>query len=201
MKAISNKDSNPYDRPERLVFAKDQIRKYGKPPETHRLVHVPDWVSVGYGCTIHEGVRFTEGFGYARDKEGKWLHIPHTGGIVIGNYVDIYPDTTINRGTVNDTIIGDGTKIDHHCHIGHNSKIGENCLITAGVIIAGGAIIGDNVWIGPHSSILNNKEVARGCMIGQQSNIVTDFLQEDKLIYGNPAKAYDRLHLFHNKIG
>lgn len=187
-----------YDRPERLKFCLEQREVYD--PKAFYLSNHPDWVHLGSNVMLHEGVLFTDGFGYARDEDGNWLWIPHSGGCIIDDDVDIFPMTTINRGTIKNTFIGKGTKIDHHCHIGHNSSIGENCIICAGVIICGGVSIGDNVWIGPGSKILNKKTVGNDCYIAMGSNVVND-IPEHCMVKGNPAKSEYRDELPHNKIG
>lgn len=174
----------------------------GYRPSIHPSLNIPDWVKVGKNVCLHEGILFTEGFGYARDEDGEWLHIPHSGGVVLGHNVDVYFYTTINRGTVDDTVIGDGTKIDHHCHIGHNSHIGQNCIICAGVIIAGSVVIGNNVWIGPGSRILNKVSIASNTYIGQGTNVVKSVKKQGGLVKGNPGVWEDRKgRLPHNKIG
>jgi UDP-3-O-[3-hydroxymyristoyl] glucosamine N-acyltransferase len=192
---------NPYDRPERLKFARDQREKHPEKPFIHYTVKVPDWVKLGKNVTLHEGVLFTQGFGFARDEKAEWLHIPHIGGVEIGDNVEVFPYTTINRGTKDNTIIEAGTKIDHHCHIGHNTRTGKNCIICAGVVLCGSCTIGDNVWIGVHSTILNGVKVASDTYIGNQSNVVEDITERGKLYYGNPARAHAAKFLPHNKIG
>lgn len=191
---------NPHTNPKRLEFCKEMQKNY---PEPKHLIRskVPGWVRCGRNVRIYEGVLFTQGFGYARDEKGKWLHIPHVGRVIIGDDVDIFPYTTVNRGTLDDTIIGDGTKIDHHCHIGHNSKTGKNCVICAGTVICGSAEIGDNVWIGVHCTILNKARIASDTYVGNQSNVVDDITKEGTLVYGNPARCHAKEHLPHNKIG
>lgn len=171
----------------RLAYTKVQRKRHPQNAFIHPSVTIPDWVILGDNITIHENCSIgTEGFGYEKNKKGEWLHIPHTGKLIIGNNVDIYPNTTLNRGTLKNTIIGDGTKIDHHCHIGHNSHIGKNCIITANVVVAGSAKIGDNVWIGPHSTILDNIKVGDNVYIGSQTNVIKS-VGDNLILVGNPA--------------
>lgn len=154
-----------------------------------RKLLLPKWIKVGKNVIIHENCTIgTEGFGFVEEEDGNWLHIPQVGGIIIGDNVEIFAGTNIDRGTVNDTIIGDGTKIDHHCHIGHNTKIGKNCVITAQLFLGGSAVIGDNVWVGPHTTILNKVEIANGVYIGAHANVVKTVTEENIVIVGNPAK-------------
>jgi len=193
---------SPYDNPERLAFCYRQMEASKEKPFIHSSVKVPPWVILGDNVTIYEGVVLgSVGFGYARSEQGNWLHIPHTGKLRISDHVDIFPYTTINRGTIGDTFIGEGTKIDHHCHIGHNSRIGRNVIICAGVIIAGSVIIGDNVWISPGCRVINKCRIANNTFIGQGTNVINDVESEGRLLMGNPARELKRTHLPHNKKG
>ena len=133
-------------------------------------------------CTIG-----TQGFGFVRDKNGKWIHIPHVGGIIIGDNVEIFPGTNVDRGTINNTIIGNDVKIDHMCHIGHNSIIGDNSIITANVTICGSAIIGKNVWIGVGSKILNKITIGDNVYIGLGAVIIKD-VPNNAVVVGNPGR-------------
>ena len=173
----------------RLAFAKKQRKKYAHllEPFIHESVEIPSWVEIGKNVTIRKNCTIgTEGFSYVKS-DGKWLHIPHVGGVKIGDNVDIYPHSNIDRGTLKDTVIGEGTKIDHYCHIGHNCQIGNNCVITAHVIIGGSAIIGDNVWIGPNSTILNKIKVGDNVYIGAQTNVIKS-IKSNVTVVGNPAR-------------
>jgi UDP-3-O-[3-hydroxymyristoyl] glucosamine N-acyltransferase len=148
--------------------------------------YLPDFVKVGKNVNIYEDVKFIEGFGYTWDGN-RWLHIPHTGNIIIGDEVEIHPYTTIQRATVDSTIIGDGTKIDAHVHYGHNVKCGKNCIITAHTTICGSVMIGDNVWIGPGSCIRDWIKVGKNCIIGMGS-VVTKDIPDGQVWAGVPAK-------------
>lgn len=172
----------------RLKFAKEQRKKYPQEPFIHPSINIPDWVKLGKNVTIHENCTIgTEGFGFVRDENNIWIHIPHIGRVVIGDDVEIFTGTNIDRGTVKDTVIGKGTKIDHHCHIGHNVQIGDNCLITAKVLIGGSTKIGNNVWIGPNSTILNKITIGDNVYIGSQTNVIKS-VPDGVEIVGNPAR-------------
>ena len=172
---------------ERLKFTKEQRKKYPQEPFIHSSVNIPNWVKLGKNITIHENCTIgTEGFGFAKDEDGKWLHIPHIGLVIIEDNVEIFSGTNIDRGTVDNTIIGKGTKIDHQCHIGHNVQIGENCIITAKVIIGGSTKIGNNVWIGPNSTIMDHITVGDNVCIGAQTNVIKS-VENEVVVVGNPA--------------
>lgn len=152
-------------------------------------MYIPSWVKYGKNITIHENCTVgTEGFGAARDVNGEWVHIPHIGGVVIGDNVEICAGTNVDRGTVNDTVIESGTKIDHHCHIAHNCKIGKNCAIAAGVTFSGSVIVGDNVWIGPGSTIINGIKIGDNAYIGIGTNVIED-VPDNAVVVGNPGRV------------
>ena len=144
-------------------------------------------------CYIHPKVEFAGcGFGY-ETINGKRLLIPHTGSIVIGNDVHIHAYTVVCPGTGDndETVIGEGTKIDTRCHIAHNVKIGKNCLITSGVIIGGSAQIGDDVYIGIGALIRNKVKIGKGAIIGMGAVVVSD-VAEGITVVGNPAKPLEK---------
>lgn len=128
--------------------------------------HLSARVTVYHGCRIgiraliHAGaVIGADGFGFARDGV-VWLKIPQTGGVVIGDDVEIGANTTIDRGALGDTLIGNGVKIDNQVQIAHNVKIGEHTAIAGCVGVAGSATIGKRCMIGGAAMILGHLELA-----------------------------------------
>jgi len=117
-------------------------------------------VEIGQYCLIHAGsIIGADGFGYANDK-GKWIKIPQLGTVQIGDHVEIGACTTIDRGTLDNTIIGNGVIIDNQCQIAHNVVIGENTAIAGGVVMAGSLKIGCYCQIGGASVINGHMEIA-----------------------------------------
>ena len=174
---------------ERLKFAMKQRKKYPEKPFIHPSVTIPKWVTVGNNVTIREGCTIgTQGFGFENDENGEFFHIPHTGGVTIGDNVEIFEGVSIARGTIDNTIIGDGTKIDCHVHIGHNAKIGKNCIITAGAIFSGSTVLGDNCFVGIGACIKDHVFIANRVLIGQGANVVSDISKENVVVVGNPAQ-------------
>ena len=114
---------------------------------------------IGNNCLLHPGaVVGSDGFGYARDGE-KWFKVPQLGRVVIGDDVEIGANTTIDRGALTDTVIGNGVKLDNQIQVAHNVRIGENTAVAACVGIAGSAIIGCRCTIGGHATILGHLEI------------------------------------------
>ncbi|MCJ7829008.1 MAG: UDP-3-O-(3-hydroxymyristoyl)glucosamine N-acyltransferase [Dehalococcoidia bacterium] len=131
---------------------------------------------IGKNCYIKSNaVIGQKGFSFANDVNGIPFPMPHRGGVVIGNNVEIGACTTVVRGVMSDTIIGNNVKIDDHVHVAHNVTIGENTMITACTEISGSVKIGKNVWIGPNCSILNQVEIGDGAFINISSTIVKDY--------------------------
>lgn len=127
---------------------------------------------IGEQCTIKSNTVIGErGFGYSKDNQ-EYYAIAHYGRVVIGNNVDIGSCTCIDRGTLDDTIISDGVKIDNLCHIAHNVQIGNNSCIIANSMIAGSVKIGEGCYIAPSVSILNQVEVDDEALIGMGSTVM-----------------------------
>lgn len=100
----------------------------------------------------------SDGFGYARAREG-WLRIPQIGRVVIGDDVEIGANTTIDRGTLDDTVIGDGVILDNQIQIAHNVRIGDHTAMAGCVGVAGSAVIGRNCTVGGAAVILGHLEI------------------------------------------
>ena len=101
------------------------------------------------------------GFGYARETDGTPVAIPHSGGVDVGDHVDIGANTCIDRGTMSDTVIGHQVKIDNLVHIAHNCVIGEAAYVIATAIVGGSVKIGPRAWIAPNASIRQRWRLAQ----------------------------------------
>ncbi|MCG8155500.1 UDP-3-O-(3-hydroxymyristoyl)glucosamine N-acyltransferase [Brenneria goodwinii] len=116
-------------------------------------------VEMGEQCLIQSGAIIgSDGFGYANDR-GNWIKIPQLGSVRIGDRVEIGASTTIDRGALDDTIIGNGVIIDNQCQIAHNVVIGDNTAVAGGVIMAGSLKIGRYCMIGGASVINGHMEI------------------------------------------
>jgi len=145
-----------------------------------------DRTKIGQEVIIYPGVVVgSEGFGYHRVK-GEFKAIPHVGKVVIGNRVEIGALSMIDRGTIGDTIIGDGTKIDNSVHIAHNVKIGKNVIILAQVGIAGSCELGDDVVIAGQAGIADHVKIGKGATVAAKSGVSKD-VEEKEVVFGYPA--------------
>ena len=149
-------------------------------------------VTIGKNVTIHNHVSIGQpGFNYVKDPDGRWIHFPHLGRVIIGNDVEIYPFTNIDRGVLSDTVICNGVKIDHHVHVAHNAVIGENTIIIAHTVVGGSVRIGRNCWIGIGAMIKDNIEIGDNATIGMGA-VVLQNVAKGATVAGNPAKEIAR---------
>lgn len=126
---------------------------------------------IGCDCILHSGaVIGADGFGFARDGQ-QWLKISQLGGVVIGDRVEIGANTCVDRGALDNTVLGDGVKLDNLVQIGHNVRIGQNTAVAAHTAIAGSVTLGANctiagcVGISGHLTIADNVHVTGMSMV------------------------------------
>jgi UDP-3-O-[3-hydroxymyristoyl] glucosamine N-acyltransferase len=116
---------------------------------------------IGENCILHSGVVIgADGFGFAREKSGAWVKIPQIGRVLIGNDVEIGANTTIDRGALDDTVIGDGVKLDNLIQIAHNVRIGDHTIMAGCAGVAGSAQIGARCMVGGQAGISGHLRIA-----------------------------------------
>ncbi len=142
---------------------------------------VKDDVSILDGCVIGK-----KGFGFFPNKENN-IRYPHIGIVVINNNCEIGCGSTIDRGSLSNTIIGKNTYLDNQVHIAHNNKIGDNCIIAGQVGFAGSSTLGNNVMIGGQAGISGHLKVGNNVQIGGGSGVINDIPDNTKVM-GYPAK-------------
>lgn len=148
-------------------------------------VTIREFCKIGDNCIIQPGaVIGSDGFGYIKI-DGKNKKIDQIGRVIIENFVEIGANTTIDRGTIGDTIIKEYTKIDNLVQIAHNDIIGENCIIVSQVGIAGSTEIGSNTTIGGQVGIAGHIKIGSNVMIGAQSGISGN-VADNRVVSGNP---------------
>ncbi len=126
-----------------------------------------------------------KGFGFIPLK-GKNIKFPHIGRVIIGDDVEIASGCTIDRGSVDDTIVGKNTYLDNQVHIAHNVKIGSNCMIAGQVGFAGSTKVGDNVSIGGQAGVSGHLSIGNNVRIGGGSGVVKD-IEDNQTVMGYPA--------------
>lgn len=142
---------------------------------------------IGNSCVVQSGsVIGAVGFGYRPVNNMPQL-IPHYGGVVIEDFVEIGANTCIDRAKFGDTVIGFGTKIDNLVQIAHNCKIGKCCLITGGCALAGSAEIGDGVIMGGQSGVADHVKIASGVIFAAKA-VAASNIEKPMTVYGFPAR-------------
>ena len=121
------------------------------------------------------------------DKSGRRHRFPHIGRVIIEEDVEIDCGVCIDRGTLTDTVLKEGVRIDNHCHVAHDVILGKNVALGPGVTFGGHAVIGDNTWVGLGSNIKEHVTVGANSLIGMGANVVKN-VPDGKVAIGNPAK-------------
>jgi UDP-3-O-[3-hydroxymyristoyl] glucosamine N-acyltransferase len=141
---------------------------------------------IGARVVLHPGVRIGQpGFGFAPD-EGAAVKIPQLGRVIIGDDVDIGANTTIDRGSGHDTVIGPGTMIDNLVQIGHNVVLGRGCILAGQVGISGSTKLGDYVMAGGQVGLAGHLNIGSGARLGAKSGLMRD-VPAGETVMGNPA--------------
>lgn len=144
---------------------------------------------IGSNCMIQPGASLgSDGFAYERHNGGELEKFPHRGYLRIGNNVEIFVNCSVARGSLSDTIIGDGTKLDALVHIAHNVVIGRNCELTAGTIIGGSTIVGDMCWMGLNCTLKNKIKLGNNVIVASGASVINDVPDGD-IVAGVPAKS------------
>ena len=141
---------------------------------------------IGDNVVIQDNCKIGQkGFGFIPIKN-KNIKFPHIGKVIIKDDVEIASGCTIDRGSIDDTIIGKNTYLDNQVHIAHNVKIGSNCMIAGQVGFAGSSKIGNNVSIGGQAGVSGHLKIGDNVKIGGGSGVVKD-IEDNQIVMGYPA--------------
>ena len=141
---------------------------------------------IGDSVVIQDGCKIgLKGFGFIPLK-GKNLRFPHIGKVLIKKNVEIGANCTIDRGSIDNTVIGENTFLDNQVHVAHNVRIGKNCMIAGQVGFAGSPDIGDNVSIGGQAGVSGHLKIGSNVKIGGGSKVVKD-ISDGVVVMGYPA--------------
>jgi UDP-3-O-[3-hydroxymyristoyl] glucosamine N-acyltransferase len=164
-------------------------------------VIVGDDTTLGPGVVCYSGTRIGsrvvlkagavlggDGFGYLSDGKGH-TRIPHVGGCILADEVEVGSNTCIDRGSIDDTVVGRGTKLDNLVQVGHNVRIGERCLIMAGVGIAGSTRVGNDVILAGHVGVTDHLAIGDRARIAAKSAIFGD-VPAGASFSGHPARPH-----------
>ena len=150
-----------------------------------RNTFIKNNVSILDGCVIGK-----KGFGFFPSKNGN-IRYPHIGIVIIEDNCEIGCGSTIDRGSLSNTIIGKNTFLDNQVHIAHNNKIGQNCIIAGQVGFAGSSTLGNNVMIGGQAGVSGHLKIGNNVQIGGGSGVIKD-VTDNSRVMGYPAKDLKR---------
>jgi UDP-3-O-[3-hydroxymyristoyl] glucosamine N-acyltransferase len=156
----------------------------------HSQVSIRERVVIGHRVTLHDGVVVgSDGYGFARQKDGTHLKIPQHADVVIEDDVEIGANSTIDRPAIGETRIGAGTKIDNLVHVAHGVAIGRRVLLAAQVGIAGSTTIGDDVMMAGQSGVAGHITVGDRAIVGAKSAVLQS-VDAGAFVTGSPAFAH-----------
>lgn len=138
------------------------------------------------GCRIGQ-----EGFGFAPDGQGGYLTVPQLGRVVLEDDVEVGANSTIDRGSMHDTVIGAGSRLDNLVQIGHNVRLGRGCVIVAQVGISGSTTLGDHVMVAGQAGLAGHLSVGSQARIGAQSGVMADIPAKTSVM-GSPCQPSRR---------
>ncbi len=166
--------------------------KIGRECEIYPHVTIYAGTTLGDRVIVHAGaVLGSDGFGYVRDPaSGRYEKFPQVGRLVIEDEVEIGANTTIDRGALDETRIGRGTKIDNLVHIGHNCRLGQNVVIAAQAGLSGSIVIESDVVLGGQVGIGEHARIEEGVMLGGQGGVLPNKVLRGKGVafWGTPAQ-------------
>ena len=160
-------------------------------------VEIGDYCDIGAGCTISHalignrvrllpGVRIGQaGFGFIMDND-RATPLLQLGIVIIGNFVEIGANSTIDRGAAGDTIIGEGTMIDNLCQIGHNVELGKGCILSAQVGISGSVKVGDGVMMGGQAGVRDHVTIGERAKLAAKAGVMNN-VPAHAMVAGLPA--------------
>jgi UDP-3-O-[3-hydroxymyristoyl] glucosamine N-acyltransferase len=165
----------------------------GKNCRIHAHVTLYNGVRIGHRVEIHSGaVIGADGFGYAHG-DGRYLKFPQVGIVEIGDDVEIGANTTIDRGSLDDTRIATGVKLDNLVHIGHNCEIGEHTVIAAQAGLSGSCKFGAGVVVGGQAGFGERCELEDRSIIGGQSGVLGGkVIHSGETVWGTPARSLEK---------
>ncbi len=180
--------------------------KIGNQVKIHPHAYIGDHVTIGDHTIIHSGVRIypqtkigrycviqagavigSEGFGFAPQEDGSFRAIPQIGQVVLEDHVSIGANTTIDRATLEQTIIRKGVKLDNLIMVAHNVEVGENTAVAAQSGISGSTKIGKNCIIAGQVGIVGHLDIADQVTVGAQAGIGKSIKQAGSVMLGSPA--------------
>jgi len=161
--------------------------RIGRNFKAYAHVSVREFCRIGNGVILQDGAKIgTDGYGYAKQDDGSYYKIVQSGVVVLEDDVEVGANATIDRGTIGETRIRRGAKIDNLVQVGHASEVGENSLLCAQVGLAGSSKIGRNVILTGQVGVAGHLEIADGVIVTAQSGVGHD-VEPGKVVSGTPS--------------
>jgi UDP-3-O-[3-hydroxymyristoyl] glucosamine N-acyltransferase len=153
----------------------------------HAHAVVREYCILGDNVTLENGAIIgADGFGFAKNELGQWEKIPQSGPTRLGNRVDVQANACIDRATVGETRIGDGSKVDNLVQVGHASHVGENTLICSQTGLAGSSVVGNNAILAGQAGVAGHCTLGDGVILTAQTGVSHD-IPAGKMISGSPG--------------
>jgi UDP-3-O-[3-hydroxymyristoyl] glucosamine N-acyltransferase len=163
-------------------------------------VYIYDGVQIGKNVIIHAGTIIgADGFGYLREEDGSVTSFPQVGGVEIEDQVEIGANACIDRGSLGNTIVRRGARIDNLVHIAHNVVVGRNAFVIANAMIGGSTVLGDGSWVSPSATLRDTIRIGRDAMVGLGA-VVTRDVPDAEVWAGTPARPMAELIAMQNKL-
>lgn len=158
----------------------------GKHCQIHAGAVIEDDVVLGDYVIVHSNAVIGADAFYYKKEEGEYNKMHTCGRVILEDHVEIGALTTVDRGVTGDTVIGAGSKLDNHVHVGHDTVIGKNCLFAAHVGIAGCVVVEDNVILWGQVGVSSDLRIGKGAVVLGQSGL-TKSIEGGKTYFGSPA--------------
>jgi len=153
----------------------------------HPNVTIGEGTVIGSDCVVHPNcVIGDDGFRFIQ-RDGRSIKMVHIGSVRIGDGVEIGGLSSIDRGMVEDTVIGDRVKIDKHCHIAHNCHVGDDCVLAGGALLGGSVTLGRGVILGGRVGIADHLELGDGARVAAGSGVLSN-VKAGEIVSGYPAR-------------
>lgn len=177
----------------------EQNARIGAHTVIHPNVVVKFNCEIGSHCIIHSStVIGADGFGFY-DKDGIRYKIPQIGNVVIGNHVEMGASVTVDRATIESTVIGDYTKFDDQVHVGHNCQVGKYVYIAGNTVLAGSVTLEDNVTLGGQTAVSGKVIVRKGSFVMGMSALAAD-TEPGAMYFGIPARPAREMHKINGSL-
>ncbi len=165
--------------------------RLGEDCVVHPNVTIRERVTIGNRAIIHSNTTIgADGFGFRKVGEEN-VKVPQVGPVEIGDDVALGCNGTIDRAALDATVIGNGVKMDNHCHIAHNCRIGDNCILVAFARMGGGTVLGKNVLLAEDVGITDHVTLGDGAIVAGSAKVSKD-VPPGAVVWGNPAQDIRR---------